>query len=114
MRSTLFLLPLLLCLNACAMYKQEFDCPVPQGVPCTSETDLEAMIIETSQGPDIFLPPQTDESGLPCHKSKECPAQRLASTLGRKVWMCNQTLEEGGYIQGHYIYQTTLPLINED
>ena len=114
MRSPFLLLPLLIFLNACAMYKQEFDCSVPQGVPCTSETDLESMIIETSQGPDLFLPMQADDCNLPCHKQKEDPAQRISSTLGRKVWMCDQAPEEGGYIQGHYIYQTSLPLISED
>ena len=96
------------------MYKQEFDCHVPQGVPCTSETDLESMVIDTSQGPDIFLPPQVEDTAISCHKRKQCPAQRFTSALGRKVWMCDQTLGEGGYIQGHYIYQTTLPFISED
>lgn len=104
MRILLFLQ--LLLLASCSMYKQEFDCRTPLGVPCTSETDLEAMIIETKQGPDLFLSPEN------C-SIKKCPAERFSSTLQRKVWVCDQTSEKGSYIQGHYIYQTSLPFIED-
>ena len=51
-------------LSACSIYKQEFDCEPPKGVPCTSETDLEAMIIETNKGPDLFLPVEVTWRGF--------------------------------------------------
>ena len=38
-----------------AIYEENFDCPPGRGVPCTSVTDLEAMIIDTKDGPDIFV-----------------------------------------------------------
>lgn len=37
------------------VYEQTFDCPPAKGVPCTSVTDLEAMIVETKTGPDVFI-----------------------------------------------------------
>ena len=40
---------------SCTIYRQQFDCPPDPGVPCTSVTDLEQMIVETNQGPDLFL-----------------------------------------------------------
>jgi hypothetical protein len=37
------------------MYKKDFDCPPGEGIPCTSVTTLEKMIVESPCGPDIFL-----------------------------------------------------------
>jgi hypothetical protein len=55
MRSCLLLF-LGLGLTACSpVYEQTFDCPPGEGVPCTSVTDLEALIVETNEGPDIFI-----------------------------------------------------------
>ncbi|MFI5342790.1 MAG: hypothetical protein ACHQUC_01070 [Chlamydiales bacterium] len=109
MRKILLLIPLLSLISSCAMYKQEFDCPPPQGVPCTSETDLEAMIMETDQGADLFLPYENDK--LFCSKQNSTPVERVCATLGRKVWVCDQ-LTQDGYIQGHYIYQTNSQTIS--
>ena len=92
----------LLFLTSCTIYKQEFECPPPQGVPCTSETDLESMVVETDCGPDIFLPVNRDDCS--CHKNMS-PAERVCTALGRKVWICHQLTEDGCRIQGHYIYQ---------
>jgi hypothetical protein len=46
----------LLFLTSCAIYSKEFDCLPSLGVPYTSETDLESMVIETNKGPDLFVP----------------------------------------------------------
>jgi hypothetical protein len=83
-------IPLILslaCLTSCAMYQQDFDCPPPCGVPCTSVTDLESMVLETNQGPDLFLPNQ------------ESTITRICTALNRKVWISD------GCAQGYYIYQ---------
>lgn len=101
-------------LSACSIYKQEFDCEPPNGVPCTSETDLEAMIIETNKGPDLFLPVEKEEYKLPCAKRAKVPAERIAASLNRKVWLCNQSSEFGYHVQGHYIYQAVSPINRED
>lgn len=42
-------------LTSCCMYKRDFDsCPTP-GIPCTSVSTLEEMIVESPCGPDLFL-----------------------------------------------------------
>lgn len=101
-------------LSACSIYKQEFDCEPPSGVPCTSETDLEAMIIETNKGPDMFLPEEKEEYKLSCVKRTKTPTERIAASLSRKVWLCNQSSEAGYQVQGHYIYQAVSPINKED
>ncbi|CUI18206.1 Type IV conjugative transfer system lipoprotein TraV (plasmid) [Candidatus Protochlamydia naegleriophila] len=47
--------PLLFLAGSCSVYENDFDCPPDIGVPCTSSSDIESMIIETTHGPDIFL-----------------------------------------------------------
>ena len=50
-----FILPLHL-LSSCQVYRAEFDCQPGYGVPCTSVTDIEKMIVETpDNSPDTFL-----------------------------------------------------------
>ena len=63
--------------------------PAPVGVPCTSETDLEAMVVETDKGPDLFVP--IDK--MPSEKPSNCHEKS-------KVWISDQST-----IQGHYIYR---------
>jgi conjugal transfer pilus assembly protein TraV len=88
--------------TSCAIYQQEFDCPPPCGVPCTSETDLESMIIETNKGPDIFVPGDKDCS-CSCRKCKDATP---STSLNRRVWICHDLTEDEYGAQGHYIYQT--------
>ncbi len=49
------ILPLLFLTGSCSVYENDFDCHPDIGVPCTSSSDIESMIIETTHGPDIFL-----------------------------------------------------------
>lgn len=65
------LLPLLFLAGSCSVYENDFDCPPDIGVPCTSSSDIESMIIETTHGPDIFL----GEAQIPCTKEYS-PGQR--------------------------------------
>jgi hypothetical protein len=83
----LLLIPLLL-LPSCAIYRRQFDCPPDQGVPCTSVTDLEQMIVETEKGPDIFLSNPPD----PC-----------TSCACKKIWINAYNTPDGCWIPGHYI-----------
>ncbi len=41
-------------LASCSTYSKNFDCPPSPGMPCTSVTDIEQMVVETKSGPDIF------------------------------------------------------------
>lgn len=103
----------LISLTSCAIYQQEFDCPPPVGVPCTSVTDLESMVVETSKGPDLFLPLER-ESDEKSACSQETPVTDVCSSLKRKVWICHHLTEDGCNVQGHYIYQTQLPNCQTD
>lgn len=76
-------------LSSCTIYRWQFDCPPDPGVPCTSVTDLEQMVIETEQGPDIFL--------------SNPPTQCIAG-IGKKVWINESQTPDGCWIPGHYIY----------
>lgn len=81
-------LTLMTFLSSCAVYKRQFDCPPDQGVPCTSVTDLEQMIVETPSGPDLFL------STLPASCSTACR---------KRVWIQEAYAPDGRWIPGHYI-----------
>jgi hypothetical protein len=81
---------MVLSLTSCAMYQQDFDYSPPRGVPCTSQTDLEKMIIETDKGPDLFVPTENESDRI---------------IANRKVWICPYTNEEGCRFMGHYICQ---------
>lgn len=100
-----FIVPILflifcLLLTSCAIYNQEFDSPPPVGVPCTSVTDLESMVVETDKGPDLFIPIEKEVNSI-----SKCPSSHEESArLNRKVWICHQQTEEGCEVQGHYIY----------
>lgn len=82
-----------LVLSSCAMYRQDFDCPPEMGVPCTSVTDLEAMVVDTKKGPDLFL--GNDPKGI-CQGSLEEPP--LGSI---RFWKC-KSKECGHEYLGHY------------
>lgn len=76
-------------LSSCAVYRQQFDCPPDCGVPCTSVTDLEQMIVETDKGPDIFL---------------SNPADQCSVCMRKKIWINECQYPDGRWIPGHYIY----------
>ena len=78
------LIILTLSLTSCTVYRQKFDCPPDPGVPCTSVTDLEQMVVETERGPDLFI---LSES------TREC----------KRVWIPGYRNCEGCWIPGHYL-----------
>jgi len=84
LRYMLFCLPLIF--TSCAIYQRQFDCPPDPGVPCTSVSDLEQMILETMDGPDIFLGAESSNAPAECSKK------------AKKVWI---TPSCG---KGHYVY----------
>jgi conjugal transfer pilus assembly protein TraV len=93
-----------LLLSSCAMYQQEFDCPIPPGVSCTSVTDLESMIIETDRGADVLLTPNNCCES----KSKSCSCKKKGVVTNSKseepkVWVCQQLIGENCQRQGHYL-----------
>ena len=94
--------------TSCSVYKEDFDCPPSKGVPCTSVTDLEAMIIETEQGPDIFTGQEPQASTSFCKKEIFCndPTHKSPrkKAILNKIWIKPHTTDSGNFVQGHYVY----------
>lgn len=87
--------------SSCSIYERNFDCFPAEGVPCTSVTDLEAMIIETQEGPDIFPP---KELKCACPICKQEYIRGLKSTPSKKaIWICGPS-SECCLTSGYYIY----------
>jgi hypothetical protein len=92
MKSNPCLLIFMLTLSSCSIYKDQFDCPPPCGIPCTSVTDIESMIVETEQGPDVLVVPDKDEDN--CWGKKK-PQSRLRCQ--QKIWLCQTADGKRGY-----------------
>ena len=102
----LFLGVLSLLLSSCAIYKQQFDCPPPAGIPCASVTEIESMIVETEKGPDLIVKPEVEED----NHCFWCGAQKpglafpsKSSTCSPKVWICSQ--KKGGCLMKGYYFK---------
>lgn len=68
-----------LLLTGCTTYQGDFDCPPSLGVPCTSSSDIESMVIETACGSDVFF----DSKSLQSRKGL-CKSSKKA-----RVWLCD-------------------------
>lgn len=105
MKSKFIILSALL-LTSCQTYKSTFDCPPGEGIPCTSVSEIQKMIIETPDGgPDIFL------GKIPSRTCSDCSKKRCRTHSGRtgansemkRIWV--EGLESDcSSVQGHYIY----------
>ena len=102
----LFASPLLLLFTSCSIYKQQFDCPPPAGIPCASVTEIESMIVETEKGSDLIVKPEVAKENhcFWCGSQKAGSAYPPKSWKGnQKIWICSQKnddcLERGYYFQ---------------
>lgn len=85
-------------LSSCSIYKQQFDCPPPKGIPCTSVTEIESMIVETEQGADLLVVPAVkQEKGCFWCGKKDVDAP--PSFQKRQIWICPQDQSSKGYYQ---------------
>lgn len=71
-------------LPSCQCYKNNFDCPPGEGVPCASVSQIEKMIIESNDGPDIFAP------------------AKMSPLCAKRIWISE--CPESGSKKGYYIY----------
>lgn len=88
-----FLSVLTIFLTSCSVYKQQFDCPPPAGIPCASVTEIESMIVETDKGADIIVKPEVeaDNHCFWCGAQKAgCAFPSKSSGCNRKVWICSK------------------------
>ncbi len=107
-RSPFLLSAIFMLLSSCSIYKQQFDCPPPAGIPCASVTEIESIIVETEKGSDLIIKPEVEET----NHCFWCGAQKAVyafpsknSKCNRKVWICSQKNEDY-LIKGHYFQQS--------
>jgi conjugal transfer pilus assembly protein TraV len=94
----------LLLLSSCSVYKQQFDCPPPEGIPCASVTEIEAMILETESGADLLVvPEQEKENGCFWCGHQKKNYSKNSNCKNIKVWICPEKMNEcdskGYYLQ---------------
>lgn len=99
-RASLFFL---LLTTSCQVYQTNFDCPPCDGVPCTSVTEIQKMIIETPEGgPDIFLGKYANSS---CEAETTCDTEKGSNRPKgkRRIWVEKEDTERS-HTTGHFIY----------
>jgi hypothetical protein len=100
----LICLTILLC--SCSSYRKNFDCPPGCGIPCTSVSTLEKMIVESPCGQDVFLgciPKLVDTQTAPVCRyadSIETPAP-----FQRRIWIAPKEEERASYIYFEETFQ---------
>lgn len=90
--------------SCCQTYRSCFDWCPRCGVPCRSVTEIESMIVETNNGPDIFLGNPRTTPARWVEMVSHC-----TKTSNRKVWISESQDNEGIRISGHYVYLQTNP-----
>ena len=115
----LLLLCIPLLMSSCTGYKGSFDCPPGVGVGCKSVTQIEEMIVETKEGPDLFIPPDEKKKSKQKPACKKCKSgNSLTQEFSRKeegtiskspqrvarVWIEGHTTPSGNRAEGHYVY----------
>lgn len=101
MKMRLALLFFLTMLSACSLYRNNFDCAPGMGMPCSSVSQIEAQVIETTQGPDIFLSSDGSDLGVlslvgsgvrnPC--------------VSKRIWVAPRMRESGFVQHAYYVEQ---------
>lgn len=83
------------------MYRSNFECPIPEGTPCTSVTQIESMIVERKEGPDLFV--LTDENDCTCAYPKIMRCASL-SKKKRRIWLSSHTGPNEVPIKGRNVF----------
>lgn len=99
---TLWISLLSLLLTSCSGYRGQWDCRPAKGVPCTSVTDIEAMIIESDVGPNIFLGSESDQKPDQTQKMSNDCVNSLHPKVYR-VWIAPKSDATGKCNQGFYM-----------
>lgn len=81
------------------MYKKDFDCPPGNGIPCTSVSKLESMIVETQCGEDTFLGCTPKLVEMQVDPICECSISNSPESLfQRRIWINSKDCESPIYI----------------
>lgn len=92
-KKILILLTLVHLLASCQLYRNKFECPPGRGVPCASVSEIEGMIVETKEGPDLFVEEQSKKSGKRSKRPKNKNMEGIV-WITRTVDDCGEVLEE--------------------
>ncbi len=89
--------------SSCSTYQSQYDCPPGVGVGCKSVSEIEEMIQEREEGPDLFI--STVQSGKGCVscKSKKVDFSEEAPVV-KRVWVSGYSTDSGHRIEGHYVH----------
>jgi hypothetical protein len=87
-------LTVVILLSSCSVYKTKFDSPASMGVQGKSVTEIEEMIIETKEGPDLFM---VEERTCAC-------IQNNAKKAANRIWVEETISASGVKVEGHYVY----------
>ena len=99
MTKFLSLVLFLLFLSSCQTYRSSFDgCP-QTGIPCTSVSEIEAMIMESEEGPDVLIERDTKQKLV----FRKCEIKRKKGRV-RRIWINEKKDPCGTDILGHHIY----------
>lgn len=105
MKNSFIFILFILCSSCGSSYKHNFDCPPSPGIPCTSVSEIQKMIIETPEGgPDIFTGKIPSNACEKCNR-KRC---RVHSTGGdnaqvKRIWVSGCDCGDSK-VEGHFIY----------
>jgi len=79
-------------LPSCTVYQQNFESKPTPGIEHASVIDLEQMIIETPQGPDLFY----------YGYAPDCAS--MAANCKKRIWVNGYRSEKGCWVAAHYVY----------
>ena len=82
--------------TSCQVYRSQFDCAPSSGVPCASVSEIESRIVETTEGPDLFLKSHALRPSV--------PEEPYVDSSMRRVWIPPAKDPSGTVIEGHYVY----------
>lgn len=102
----------ILILSSCSIYKQQFDCPPPAGIPCASVTEIESMIVETDKGADLIVKPEIEENNHCFWCGAQKPGSAFPSKTSKrnpKIWICSQKMDGCVKKNGHYFQKSDTP-----
>ncbi len=91
-----------LSMTSCQIYSPIFDCPPCEGVPCTSVTEIEGMIIESKEREDLFVGGNPEARAL-----WKTMVANGATDSDRRIWVKETKDKHGNFIGGYYIYLPT-------
>lgn len=125
-----FLMSFLLC--SCTGYKRYFDNSSQTGVKNSSVSEIEEMIVESDEGPDLFCPcckkikkirrelveikdlnnfslskEELDAKKIPYYVNEKGDLIIKKPQTMKRIWIHGTTTPQNSYVEGRYVYFVT-------